>query len=282
METCALALARCCVLLPGLALFGSSCFSFYAAGEPLAAANIHRRIGLPMLAAFGAIAWILLLGRQMTCASGLPSVVVLGQISLDTGFGRALALIVVLSLALAALAAGGGARGPRLAISAALLVCLAMVGHVAGASGLSGEITRGAVTIHLLAAGVWLGGLPPFGRAMRRQGPEVAALLRRFGDITLISICAILCTGVGAGLFIVRLAGGRLGPAYLTTTLIKLGLVMALLSLAAVNRFRLTPLVARGGEPALKALRRTVLTEQGVGVAIIGAVAVLGQLDPVM
>jgi putative copper export protein len=280
METCALTLARCCVLLPALALFGSACFSLYAAAELRGAASLPLRVGLPMLAAIGALAWIVLLGQQLEGVSGLPSLATLRLICFKTGFGRALALAVVFSLGLAAAVAAGGASGLRIALSAALLFCLARVGHAAAAPGLSGEITKSVMAVHLLAAGLWLGGLPPLARALRRQSPAMAGLLRRFGSIGLISVCAIVGTGLGAGLFIYHLAGGRLGPAYLTAILFKLGLVAALLLLAAVNRFRLTPLMAQDCDRAVVALRRTVLLEQAFGLGIIAAVALLGQMDP--
>jgi putative copper resistance protein D len=283
MDTCAFTLARCCVLLPALALFGSACFSLYAASDLRGSTNILVRAGLPALAAAGALAWIVLLGRQMEGASGFPSASILRQICLATGFGRALGAAVLLSLGLAALGLrSDGWAGARIAISAALLVCLAFIGHAAAAPGPTGQIRVGVMAMHLLAAGLWLGGLPPLARAMRGQDPAVGRLLRRFGVIGLVSVCTILATGLSSGLFMLGMTGGRLGPSYLAVLSAKLALVAVLLALAALNRFRLAPLIARDSDRAVATLRRTVLLEQGVGLGVIAAVALLGQLDPSM
>jgi putative copper resistance protein D len=283
MEACAFTLARCCVLLPALALFGSACFSIYAASDLRGSRSLLFRIGPPALAVTGALVWIVLLGRQMEGAPGLPSAAALSQICLMTGFGRALCAAALLSLALAGLNLrrdGWGAA--RIGLSAALLMCLAFVGHAAAAPGVSGDVRVAVMAVHLLAAGLWLGGLPSLARAMRQEGPAAARLLRRFGAVALAAVCAILATGVGSSLFVLGMTGGRLGPGYLAVLSAKLALVAALLGLAAVNRFRLTPQLERGGEPAVAALRRTVLLEQLCGVGVIAAVALLGQLDPSM
>jgi putative copper export protein len=279
METCAFTLARCCVLLPALALFGSACFSLYATSNGQGGALL--RVGLPALAGVGALAWIVLIGRQMTGAAGLPSPSILWRLCIGTGFGRALGAAALLSLGLAALALrGDGAIGVRVAISAALLVCLAFVGHAAAAPGARGRISEGVMAVHLLATGVWLGGLAPLMRALRGAGPDGAQLLRRFGSIALVCVCAILATGVGSGLVLLAMTGKRLGPSYLAVLSVKLGLVAGLLALAAVNRFRLTPLMAQDSTRAGTALRRTILMEQVLGLGVIAAVGLLGQLDP--
>jgi putative copper export protein len=283
MDTCAFALARCCVLLPALALFGSACFSLYAASALRGPTNTVFRIGLPTLAAAGALAWIVLLGRQMEGAPGLPSIAILRQICVQTGFGRALAAAALLSLGLAAIALRSDRwAGARITVSGALLVCLAFIGHAAATPGLAGPVRVGVMALHLLAAGVWLGGLPPLARAMRQQGPAVERLLRRFGVIGLMAVCTILATGLGSGLFVLSMTAGRLGPSYLAVLSAKLSLVALLLALAALNRFRLTPLIARDGERAVATLRRSILLEQAAGLGVIAAVALLGQLDPSM
>jgi putative copper resistance protein D len=282
MEGCAFTLARCCVLAPGLVLFGSACFSLYASPELRTGRSFAGRVGAPALAAAGAIAWIVLLGRQAEGAAGLPSASILGFLCARTGFGRALVAAALLGVALAVLGARDGDRArARAVLSGALLVSLAFVGHAAAGSGPAGQARLGAMAVHLLAAGLWLGALPALARALRaRPGAALERLLRRFGAVGLVSVCAILASGLGSGLFVLAMTGGRVGPGYGTTFAVKLALVAALLALAAVNRFRLTPLFARDGDGAVSALRRTVLLEQLLGLGVVVAVALLGQLDP--
>jgi putative copper resistance protein D len=63
---------------------------------------------------------------------------------------------------------------------------------------------------------------------------------------------------------------------------VKLLLVAALLAVAAVNRWLLTPLAARDADRAIRWVRASIAAEQALGAAVIAAVAVLGQLDPAM
>ncbi len=92
----------------------------------------------------------------------------------------------------------------------------------------------------------------------------------------------VVATGLGVLTFMVTNAGGALGATYVATLLAKLAFVFGLLCLAAINRFWLTPLVRRDPERARQALTRSIVAEQMIGVAALGIVALLGQLDPAM
>jgi putative copper resistance protein D len=68
---------------------------------------------------------------------------------------------------------------------------------------------------------------------------------------------------------------------------LKLVLFVAMLGLAAANRFRLNPALAaslnsdEAQEPALAALRRSLLVESSLAFAVLGLVAWFGMLAPV-
>ena len=76
---------------------------------------------------------------------------------------------------------------------------------------------------------------------------------------------------------------GNLYGQLLVAKLVLFGLMLAL---AASNRFRLTPALGSAvetGQPsvaAMSALRRSLLVETGLGLALIGVVAVMGTLPP--
>ena len=69
---------------------------------------------------------------------------------------------------------------------------------------------------------------------------------------------------------------------YVKTLLVKLGLVAAMLAIASLNRWRLTPLAERDPAAARRAFAWTVAAEQVLALAVIAAVTLLGQLSPSM
>jgi putative copper export protein len=66
------------------------------------------------------------------------------------------------------------------------------------------------------------------------------------------------------------------------TLVVKLAFVLGLIILAAVNRLRLTPMMARAPDRARRLLRATIVAEQVMGLGALASVALLGQLDPSM
>jgi putative copper resistance protein D len=273
--------AKFLALIASMALFGSACFSAYA-GEP----HGPRRspaIGWGVAAALGVAAWFAMLAREMTGAVGLPGPAMLAGVATDTGFGRALVVAFVCSLLLIAPGLTAAARGwPRIVLSGVLLCCLAVVGHASSGIGTSGVIRKAAMAAHLLGAGAWLGGLPALFAALRRRKAAAPQLLEGFSRVAVLAVMLAIGSGLVSILYVVLTAGGVMGPDYLRALYTKLSLVGALLAVAGLNRIWLTPRIVGKPQATLRALRVAIAVEQGVAVALVGAVAWLGQLDPSM
>jgi putative copper export protein len=265
----------------GLAMlaFGRASFDLYA---PSRRPRSALRIAASGLLALAAVAYAVLLAREAVGAAGWPDAGDVAMIWRDTGFGRALAVTTLAALALTALAASQR-RLPWLSatLAAVALVALAFVGHGADDTGARGAGRLAVLALHLLAVAAWLGALPALWLALR-DGGQPLRLLQRFGWVGGVSLAAVLATGSATLAFVALDAPRGLGRSYVGTLAIKLAFVLALVSVAAVNRFRLTPLMAREPDRARRLLRRTIVAEQLLGWGALASVAVLGQLDPTM
>jgi putative copper resistance protein D len=133
---------------------------------------------------------------------------------------------------------------------------------------------------HLLAAGVWLGGLLPLALALPRAGSDAVPLLRAFGRNAMAAVALLVTSGMITAFAVVALARGAPGKTYLETFGVKLALVAGMLTLASLNRWRLTPLAERNPIAARRAFAWTVAGEQVLALAIIAAVTLLGQTAP--
>lgn len=264
-------------------LFGAAAFDLYAPVATLGPKPTGRWRSLA--AAFlglAALAYVALLASEASGDPGWPSPDFIADIYTQTGFGLALAVVQFAAAALAVLPASPRLRWTRLVLSGAAALALAFVGHGADDTGLRGDVRLLLLGAHLLAVGAWLGALPGLYSALTPQSPQPLALLQRFGVVGAICVAAVVATGVGTLIFMVITAGGRLGAAYCAALFVKLTFVFALLCVAAINRFWLTPRLKRVPERARRALRRTIVLEQALGLGALASVAVLGQLDPAM
>lgn len=273
--------ARFAALALSLGLLGSAAFPLYV--PPVARprqGGVLRPVAA-LLAALAGLAWLAALTRALAGDEGLPSFETLMRVASLTVFGRLLAAATALAGLLAFIDAVG-TSGPRLrlALAAALLACEAVVGHASGGIGISGVIRQVAMVAHLLAAGVWLGGLPPLALALRRPGVPTAEVLEAFGKVALLAVLIALGAGLISILYVVISVRGAVGPVYLRAFTIKLSLVGALLMVAVANRFWLTPQARRRPGPASGLLHASLALEQALALALLAAVAVLGQLDP--
>ena len=138
--------------------------------------------------------------------------------------------------------------------------------------------------MHLLAACAWLGGLPAlvFLLAQAHGNPGwrafAGAATRRFGWLGLVCVAALLASGLFTSWNLLSRPGDLLANDYGRLLSLKLGLVAAMLAIAAVNSFHLTPRLAAPG--ALRALQRNSLAEAGLGLGVMLLVGALGTLEP--
>jgi putative copper export protein/nitrogen fixation protein FixH len=175
-------------------------------------------------------------------------------------------------------------RGSFLAVglaAAGAMLVHALAGH-AGASGRFEWFNVGVQWVHLLAVGVWVGGLAWLLLGTRGAGRDRAAAVKRFSWLAGVALAAVAATGI------LRALNEIGGPAdwrrlfdtsFGIALLVKIGLFAGLVALGARNRYVNVPRAA--AEPGrLALLRRTVGAEVLIAVAVLGATAVLSELPP--
>ena len=142
---------------------------------------------------------------------------------------------------------------------------------------------------------VWLGGLAALlfvaPRATRElepgdRGRLLAAVLSRFSQVALISVGAILLTGLVQAYVYVRHLDALIETGYGRAVLIKFCLLMVLIGIGAYNRRRSVPRlkrIAAGGESPGRAgllLRRALRAEVALLVVVLGVTAALASYAP--
>lgn len=178
-------------------------------------------------------------------------------------------------------------RLQALALAAASLVLGAMAGHAAAVEGNALAMTLDG--LHLVASGVWAGGLVPLALCLTwaRRLPSAAAAAtaaERFSRMGLGAVTILAGTGVYAAWQQVGGVPALLGTTYGRWLLVKLALFAALLPLAARNllvwRRRLASTRPGAPDEAVAALRGNVFLEAGLVAAILVVVAVIGLTTP--
>lgn len=192
---------------------------------------------------------------------------------------------VALLLALACLILPQGLR-VALIPAAVAIATLAWTGHAGATEDLAGTLHRAADVAHIWAAAGWIGALAVLLHAvvtLRHDVQRVAAMLSGFALMGTLIVATLIISGAINLLMIVGLADlpALVGSRYGLLLGAKLALFALMLGLAAVNRWRLTPLLERcETQRAIVHLRLSLGIETGAAVAIIGLVAWLGTLDP--
>ena len=291
--------------LPGLAEVGG-------AGEawPRAARAFGSRLRLTMIAAaaLGAISaavGIVMEGAEAAGISGFSALKeTIVRETLETKFGTIWGLAVLAWLLVGVLAAVGlrrpADRRPAWPLLILLAAPLAFVVFVPALSGHGSTQSPVALNfpvnvIHVGAMAVWLGGLAALlfvvPRGTRELEPEdrgrlLAAVLVRFSRIALISVGAILLTGLVQAYVYVRRLDALIETGYGRAVLVKFVLLMVLIGIGAYNRRnsvpRLQRIAAGGGSPGKAGvlLRRALRAEVALLVVVLGVTAALASYAP--
>jgi putative copper resistance protein D len=182
------------------------------------------------------------------------------------------------------------ARGEVALLGTLALGLIAAAGHSAAVE----PDTAPAIAVdvvHLVAAGIWVGGLPPLalllwlaGRASGADARPYAVLAaRRFSRTALAMVLVLALSGVWNAWVHVGTMAGLLGTLHGRLLLVKLVAFGAMLGLATINR-RVIPALAGDavtvGRPAMRRLSRRVAAEAALGLIVLGAVTAMSVTPP--
>jgi putative copper resistance protein D len=277
------------------------------AGNSSVVINVRTRlaviawISLALALISGAV-WLVLTAAAM---SDLPAAQIFGDgvlwtVLLQTTFGRDWLVRFVLACALAAtlpaLLSPQNRKSPWIEAAATILAAafagtLAWSGHAAGGLGGEAIIHPAADVLHLIAAAAWVGALLPLIVFFAAAGADDASLAMartattRFSILGIVSVGTLLVTGIVNTYYLAGTVPALLHTDYGRLLLIKIALFLAMVAIATVNRFRLTPELLQQASiatsrDALRRLRRNAAIEALAGATVIAIVAALGTMAP--
>jgi putative copper export protein len=242
------------------------------------AVRLRRLLGL---AAWGAlIALALRVAMQLLAVYGAPTAIEWGgvpAILTGTTWGKAWVAQVVATVALALLAdspADGATRGVRALLLFMLALGAAFSGHAAAIE-FGAAAVLAADLLHLLAAGVWIGGLGAllFAGWLRCDGAAFHRIRRRFSTLALASASVLALTGItGAGSQGVTFANLTTDH-YAITMLRKLVVVAVVIVLGGLNWRSTRDADARGTIPT--GFARVARIEVALGALVLLLTAIL-------
>jgi len=202
----------------------------------------------------------------------------LHSLLLSSDFGTAIAIRLLGLATIAAAARRLDRAGSAVAVIGVMLVAasFALMGHTA--TDTQRWLLAPLLFVHLIAISFWFGSLAPLVWVSQLESPAVAgAVIERFSAAATRIVPAILVAGLAmAALLLPDLA--RLQTPYGLALLTKLAGFSLLMLLAALNKWRLVPRIARGERSALAAFRISVAAEWLLISAVVAVTAVMTAL----
>lgn len=286
-------------------LMGSSLFFLYAlprttvAAEPpapfargliaIAAGLLALAGALGLLAQTSVMAGSIAEGLKPESLQAVITGMDLGKAGVVRVLAAVLALVVVLALRQGRLSWALSAL-----LGAVATASFAWSGHAAATEDTGKAVHLAADVAHGWAAAVWVGALAAFFLLLRpraavaRSAAALHGALHGFAGVGTLLVAVLIATGLINSWFLVgpdRIGGLATTP-YGRLLSLKILLFVAMLGLAAVNRFQLTPRLGRvlanpdRHAAPLAALRRSVVIETAIGLIVLALVAWFGTLAP--
>ena len=183
-------------------------------------------------------------------------------------------------------------------VLATLLACaylglLAFAGHGGEGLGVERNIHLAADFLHLIAAGLWLGGLIPLAlllvylRRFREESwvSAACAVTGRFSNLGILAVGILLMSGILNVSFLVGGIQNLIDTRYGRLLLLKMTLFAAMVCLAATNRRYLLPRLCGGvgidrGARTVQWLVRSAAVEIVLGLGVILIVGMIGITAP--
>jgi putative copper resistance protein D len=182
------------------------------------------------------------------------------------------------------------ARGEVALLGTLALGLIAGAGHSAAVEP-DTALALAVDVVHLLAAGIWVGGLLPLALLLRVAGREAGAdarpyavlTARRFSTTALVMVLLLALSGVRNAWVHVATMAGLLGTLHGRLLLVKLAAFVVMLALAARNRGLIPALAGDGatvGRPAMRRLSGGVAAEATVALLVLGVVTMMSVTPP--
>jgi copper transport protein len=164
------------------------------------------------------------------------------------------------------------------------VAAVAAVGAALSASGHASAaepqwLTRPAVFLHGVCIAIWAGSLVPFALVLRAGGDTTRLMVARFSRAIFPIVGVLTIAGIALAVVQVEHTAALWTTAYGRVFLAKLGLLLLLFTLAAINRFILTPAYQHRKRGAVSDFTRSVRMEVVLVCAIL-AVAALWRFTP--
>ena len=189
--------------------------------------------------------------------------------------------IVLIAALFTAIIASGNKKFAKWALPIVALVIIGasvMTNHAA--SRIEGRTFLVVLScVHELATGFWIGGLPFLVLALFRAKDLATQwfVTERFSRMALVSVCALVLSGLGLSIRYIGSWGAVLGTAYGAMVGAKALMLGALLVLGAVNFLMLRNSTQ---EQVMPRLRRLIEAEVGIGITVILTAASLTSQPP--
>ena len=150
--------------------------------------------------------------------------------------------------------------------SATILLSFTMSGH----SQLGGFLSQSLLMIHLFGIAFWLGALLPFRwMCLQHDTHNLNIIAHRFGVLALGYVSLLLSAGLGYAYLLLGDVSLLFATQYGNVLLVKVMLVVSLLSLAALNKFKLVPSLESKQTTAVMRFHRAVQFEIAIAVIIL-------------
>jgi putative copper resistance protein D len=243
-------------------------------------------ISAASLALVSSVAWLVLVAGQMSGdwhAALDPAAI--GAVAAETEFGR-IAVMRIAGLALLWLLCLLQMPSPGRAgvvLAAFLLGALGLTSHAAASSGGFALVRAANDSVHLLAAGFWLGGLIVLAVLVARHHRQPVSLrgpFQLFSAWGTAAVALLVLSGVSNAALILPVKSVSAHSAYAQLLAIKITLALAMIALAAINRMQLVPALRDGECATTRFLARSVRAEILLGALVAGIAGYLGTMPP--
>ena len=181
-----------------------------------------------------------------------------------------------------------------LIIATTLLASITWAGHAGATIGAERPIHLTVDSAHLIAAGLWPGGLLPLTLVLLQacRSSELSLLLaagaitRRFSALSLLVVATLAATGLTNSYFLVGSLRALVTTGYGRLLMLKVLLFVIMIGFGACNLLRFKPQLALANEQnakqrdVLRKLMRNVIAELCIGTLIVIIVGALGATPP--